>query len=86
MSKRKVAITVDEELVSTLQRLDSGPLSAVVDDALASEVERRGRPAPLSRLLTEWDAALGPVSEAAATAARSAFDDLDAVAPVGDVA
>lgn len=80
MAKRKITVTVDEDLVQSVQALGSESLSAVVNDALAAEVERRARAAALGRLLTEWDAAFGPVSEDAAAAAADAFDDADAVA------
>lgn len=80
MAKRKITVTVDDALVESIQTLGTESLSAVVNAALATEVERRARAAALGRLLVEWDAALGPVSEAAAEAAAAAFDDLDAVA------
>jgi hypothetical protein len=85
MAKRKITVTVDEELVEALQRLDTGPHSAVVNGALAVEVERRARRAALSRILGEWDARFGPVGDVDVAAARAAFDDLDAVAPAADV-
>jgi hypothetical protein len=80
MAKRKITVTVDEELVETVQAAGGESLSAVVNAALAQEVERRARRAALGRLLAEWEAAAGPVSEAAAGDARAAFDELDAVA------
>ena len=80
MAKRKITVTVDEELVEHVQALGAESLSAVVNEALAHEVERRARAAALGRLLAEWDATHGPVSAAAAAAAAAAFDDLDAVA------
>ena len=73
-------MTVDEELVESVQALGAESLSAVVNEALAHEVERRGRAAALGRLLADWDATLGPVGAEAAAAAVAAFDDLDAVA------
>ncbi len=73
-------MTVDEDLVETVQALGAESLSAVVNEALAHEVERRARAAALGRLLAEWDAAYGPVTAEAAAAAAAAFDDLDAVA------
>jgi len=85
MAKRKITVTVDEELVEALQQLDSGPLSAVVNGALAVEVERRARRAALARLLDEWDERFGPVGEDAAAAAREAFDDLDATSSSTDI-
>ena len=73
-------MTVDEDLVETVQALGAESLSAVVNEALAQEVERRARAAALGRQLAEWDAAFGPVSEGIAAAAAAAFDDVDAVA------
>ncbi len=73
-------MTVDEDLVVNVQALGAESLSAVVNDALAAEVERRARAAALGRMLAEWDAAFGPVGEEAAAAAAAAFDDVDAVA------
>ena len=80
MAKRKITVTVDEELVETVQTLGAESLSAVVNQALAHEVERRARAAALGRLLADWDRTHGPVSGAASAAAAAAFDDLDAVA------
>ena len=72
-------MTVDEELVENVQALGVESLSAVVNEALTAEVERRARAAALGRMLADWDAAFGPVSGEAAAAA-AAFDDADAVA------
>jgi hypothetical protein len=80
MAKRKITVTVDEDLVETVQTLGAESLSAVVNEALAHEVERRARSAALGRLLAEWDESFGPVDETAAAAAVAAFDDVDAVA------
>lgn len=80
MAKRKITVTVDDDLVEAVHSLGATSLSSVVNDALAREVERRARAAALDRLLVDWDATLGPVSAVAAAAARAAFDDLDAVA------
>ena len=73
-------MTVDEALVESVQGLGAESLSAVVNEALAAEVERRARAAALARLLAEWDSTFGPVGEAAAITAAAAFDDADAVA------
>ena len=80
MAKRKITVTVDEDLVQSVQALGSESLSAVVNEALAAEVERRARAAALGRLLADWDASFGPVSGEAAAAAADAFNDVDAVA------
>jgi hypothetical protein len=80
MAKRKITVTVDEDLVDSVHALGSESLSAVVNEALAHEVQRRARAAALGRLLADWDATYGPVTAEAAAAAAAAFDDLDAVA------
>ena len=80
MAKRKITVTVDEDLVDAMQSLGATSLSSVVNEALVHEVDRRARAAALDRLLGEWDAAFGPVGEEAERAARAAFDDLDATA------
>lgn len=79
MAKRKITVTVDEDLVDSVRSLGLESLSSVVNAALGSEVERRARAAALERLVEEWDVRLGPVGEDAAAQARDAFDDLDAV-------
>lgn len=78
MAKRKITVTVDEDLVDSVRSFGVESLSSVVNAALSSEVERRARAAALERLLQEWDTRLGPVSDDAAARAREAFDDLDA--------
>jgi hypothetical protein len=80
MAKRKVTVSIDEELVSAVQGLGRATLSGVINVALAAEVDRQSRAAALKRLLDQWDARFGPVSDAATDAARAAFDDVDAVA------
>ncbi|MEA2901792.1 MAG: Post-segregation antitoxin CcdA [Actinomycetota bacterium] len=77
MAKRKITVTVDEAVVDEAQRLGIDNLSAVVNEALTAHVDRLARRAALRQLLDEWDAEMGPVSEAALAAAREAFDDLD---------
>jgi len=72
-------VTVDEDLVEIVQHLGAESLSSVVNAALAKEVDRRTRAAALARMLSDWEAALGPIPDAAAAAAKAAFDDLDAL-------
>lgn len=88
MAKRKITVTVDEDLVEAVQTLGAGSLSGVVNTALAAEVDRRARAAALAQLLAGWDEAYGPVPDHLAADAAAAFDDLDAtaVAPSGSVA
>ena len=63
MAKRKITVTVDEELVETAHALGADSLSSVVNRALEREVDRRARHAALGRLLAEWDDAHGPVDD-----------------------
>jgi hypothetical protein len=77
MAKRKITVTVDEDLVDAIRAEHGESLSAVVNAALAEEVDRRARRAALGRLLAEWDAAAGSVSPEATAMAEAAFDELD---------
>jgi Arc/MetJ family transcription regulator len=77
MAKRKITVTVDEEVVAQAQALGATTLSAVVNEALARHVDRLARRAALGDLLESWDRQLGPVSDADLAAARAAFDELD---------
>jgi post-segregation antitoxin (ccd killing protein) len=62
LTKRKVSVSLDEDLVEELEREDQG-LSAQVNAAVRAELERRRR----HRLLVEWldqlDVEHGPVDE-----------------------
>lgn len=80
MAKRKITVTVDDDLVDAVQTLGAESLSAAVNAALAAEVERRARAAALRRLLAGWDVAYGPVPDDTMAQAAAAFDDADAVA------
>jgi post-segregation antitoxin (ccd killing protein) len=77
MAKRKITVTVDEELVDLLHQLGEETLSRVVNTALAEHVERLGRLASLKELLDQWEAEAGPVPEAAIAEARYAFDQFE---------
>lgn len=62
LPKRKVSVSLDEDLVEELERADEG-LSAQINSAVRAELERRRR----NRLLVEWldrlDEEHGPVDE-----------------------
>lgn len=62
MAKRKVSVSLDEDLVEELEREDLA-LSAQVNLALRAELERRRRNRLLSELLDQLDAEHGPVDE-----------------------
>lgn len=61
--KRKVSITLDEDLVSALEG-EGDTLSAQVNSAVRAEVERRARQRLLRSWLDEMEAYDGPVDEA----------------------
>ena len=60
--KRKVSVSLDEDLVEELEREDQG-LSAQVNVAVRAELERRRRHRLLGELLDQLDAEHGPVDE-----------------------
>jgi hypothetical protein len=62
MTKRKVSVSLDEDLVDELKREDEG-LSAQVNAAVSAELERRRRNRLLVELLDQLDAERGPVNE-----------------------
>ena len=62
MAKRKVSVSLDEDLVEELEREGQG-LSIQVNLALRAEVERRRRNRLLVELLDQIDAEHGPVDE-----------------------
>jgi post-segregation antitoxin (ccd killing protein) len=62
-AKRKVSVSLDEDLVAELETADEA-LSAQVNEAIRVEVERRKRNRLLTDLLDSLDAAYGPVDEA----------------------
>jgi antitoxin CcdA len=61
--KRKISVSVDDDLVEELEREEQG-LSAQVNQALRTELERRRRNRLLVELLDQLDAEHGPVDEA----------------------
>jgi post-segregation antitoxin (ccd killing protein) len=61
-AKRKVSVSLDEDLVEELEREDQG-LSAQVNVAVRAELERRRRHRLLVELLDQLDAERGPVDE-----------------------
>lgn len=86
MAKRKITVTVDEEVVERARELGAPHLSAVVNEALAAHVDQLARRAALRELLDSWDDQLGPVSDEATAAAGRAFDELDGAVAGQDVA
>ena len=62
LTKRKVSVSLDEDLVEELEREEEG-LSAQVNLAVRAELERRRRNRLLTELLAELDAQYGPVDD-----------------------
>jgi antitoxin CcdA len=62
-TKRKVSVSLDEDLVEELEREEQG-LSAQVNEALRTELDRRRRSRLLVELLDQLDSEHGPVDEA----------------------
>jgi post-segregation antitoxin (ccd killing protein) len=61
-AKRKVSVSLDEDLVAELEA-GGEALSAQVNDSIRSEVERRRRNRLLGEMLDALDAELGPVDQ-----------------------
>ena len=61
-TKRKVSVSLDEDLVEELESGGEG-LSFQVNDALRSELKRRRRHRLLGEMLNEFDETHGPVNE-----------------------
>ncbi|MGH2719744.1 MAG: type II toxin-antitoxin system CcdA family antitoxin [Actinomycetota bacterium] len=62
-TKRKVSVSLDEDLVAELEA-GGEALSGQVNEAIRVEVENRRRSRLLAELLDQWDATYGPVEEA----------------------
>lgn len=62
-TKRKVSVSLDEDLVAELEGADEA-LSGQVNEAIRAEVEQRRRNRLLTSMLDALDAEYGPVDEA----------------------
>jgi antitoxin CcdA len=63
LTKRKVSISLDEDLVTELEA-GAESLSAQVNAAVRTDLESRRRRRLLAELLDRWDEEHGPVDEA----------------------
>lgn len=61
-AKRKISVSLDDDLVEELER-GGEPLSKQVNDAIREALERRRRQRRLGELLATLDAKHGPVPE-----------------------
>jgi post-segregation antitoxin (ccd killing protein) len=76
MAKRKISVTVDEELLELAN--DSGtPVSTLVNAALAEHLDRLARHAALGDLLERWESLLGPIDEDERASLRASFAEAD---------
>lgn len=76
MAKRKISVTIDEELLDLAS--DTGtPVSVLVNTALGEHLDRLARHAALGELLAQWEATMGPVDEADRDDVRAAFAQAD---------
>lgn len=81
MAKRKITVTVDEELVDWLRAVDTGSVSGVVNQALVELRERRAQNEALGMMLDEWDREFGPTDGAYLADAQAAFDEAAGMLP-----
>lgn len=63
LAKRKVSLSLDEDLVAELETINKS-LSAQVNAAVRAELDRRRRQRLLVEMLDRLDAEHGPVDEA----------------------
>jgi hypothetical protein len=63
LAKRKISVSLDEDLVSALEAQGEG-LSAQINAAIREEIEHRRRRQLLRELLDQLDREHGPVDEA----------------------
>jgi post-segregation antitoxin (ccd killing protein) len=76
MAKKKISVTVDEDLLEFAA--DTGtPMSSLVNAALSEHLDRLARHAALGELLSSWDAAMGPIDDTERDDVRAAFADAD---------
>jgi post-segregation antitoxin (ccd killing protein) len=78
MVKRKISVTVDEELLE-LANESGTAVSTLVNAALGEHLDRLARRAALGELLQRWESALGPVDEQERADAQAAFAEVDGV-------
>jgi len=71
-SKRKVSLSLDDDLVRELETADA-TLSAAINESIRDEVDRRRRVRALIELLDELDVTLGPLDEGLAARYRAAL-------------
>jgi len=76
MSKTKITVTVDQELVDYIRSTKRTTISSVMNEALRHEVERLAHRDALGELLAEWERIAGPIPPEALAEANAIMADL----------
>ena len=77
MAKRKVTVTIDEDILDSLAVLGAENVSSLMNEALRSRLDAMVRNQALGELLDSWRANYGDLTEAERDEARATFDELD---------
>jgi Post-segregation antitoxin CcdA len=77
MAKRKITVTIDEDLLDSIPELGTENVSSLLNKALRTELEARYRHKALGGLLDELRSAYGEPTTEARQAAQEAFEELD---------
>lgn len=77
MAKRKITVTIDEDLLDSIPELGTENVSSLLNKALRTELEARARHKALGGLLDELRRTHGDPTDDARQVAREAFDELD---------
>lgn len=77
MKKRRVTLSLDDDVVQALEALGARSLSAAANDALRGAVAAEAHRAALVRWLEEVDAAHGGVNPAEAEGIEALLQDLE---------
>jgi Post-segregation antitoxin CcdA len=77
MAKRKITVTIDEDLLDSIPELGTENVSSLLNKALRTELEARARHQALGLLLEELRIAHGEPTEEALRAAEDAFAELE---------
>lgn len=81
MAKRKITVTVDEELVDRARTLSDEPLSRLVNAALAEHVRLLAHHDALREWVEEIERQQGPPSPGALADAEAAFEEAAGLRP-----
>lgn len=77
MAKRKITVTIDEDLLDALSELGAENVSSTMNIALRREVESIARNQALGELLDTWREQYGDLTDEERAEAKASFDELD---------